>query len=104
EGGAVQPGSLVRLRKTGLQAKVLPKGGRWKAQVDIKGPELPVARADFIKPHLVNDLLQSVQLVSHQCHAPLPIVNAGRAGDELRNASGKLASDARVAAHQFFPW
>src|SRR6266487_5401910 len=82
--------------------QVLPKRRRWQPQVHVKGPELAVTRADFVKPHLVNDLFERVHLMSHQGHAPLPVVDASGASDELRNPPGEFTSHSRVAAHQLF--
>src|SRR5438046_10316380 len=80
--------------------QVLPQRLRWQSQVDVKRPEVAVAGTDFIKSHLVNNLLQRSHLVRHQRHAPFPVVNSSRAGDELGNAPGKLAPDPGVAPHQ----
>src|SRR5207237_209233 len=54
----------------------------------IEMPELCIHRADFVEAHLVNQLLEHHWIVGEQIHAPLPIIEADRAGDDLLDLSG----------------
>ena len=43
------------------QAEVGPELGRGESHIDKERPEIPVARADFVEPHLIDNLLERVQ-------------------------------------------
>lgn len=60
-----------------LKFQVFPKLRRLHPQVDVELAKVPIARADLIEAHFVNDLLNRVQLVGDQRHAPFPIIHAG---------------------------
>ena len=77
---------------------MIPERRRLQAEVDVEHPEVPVARADVIEAHFVNDLLERVDLMRHEGDAPFPVVDAGGTGDELGDATGVFAADPRVPA------
>ena len=62
--------------------------------------ELRVVGGHLVEAHLVDDLLERDRVVGEQRDAPLPVVEAGRAGDELQHPAGVGAADACVAGHQ----
>ena len=57
----------------------------------------------FVKAHFVDDGLNVGWIVREESYAPLPVVESGRAGDELTDAAGIGAADAHVAAHELAP-
>src|SRR5690349_9484697 len=91
---------LLRLRR--LQLQMRPEVIRLQAHIDIKRTELAIAGTHFVEAHFVNDLLQRVELVRHESHTPFPIVEPGRAGDQLADSASEFASNSRMAAHEFF--
>src|ERR1043166_8601800 len=85
-----------------LKVQMLPKFCRSHSHVDEEPAEFAVTCAHFVEAHFVNDFFQRIDLVRHERATPFPIVETGRAGNELRDASGVFASDASMAAHEFF--
>ena len=83
-------------RKPDTRARV----GRRQHEAGEERAELGVARRHRIEAHLVHDVLQRDRVVGEQRDAPLPVVEPGRAGDELQDAARVGAADARVAGHQ----
>src|SRR5262245_3230512 len=74
-----------------------------KTEIDVERPELAKPRTHLVETHLVNDLLERIDLVGDERHAPFPIIQPGRARDELRDTPGKFPTDAGVTAHELFP-
>ena len=64
--------------------------------------ELRELRTDFVETHFVDDRLDVRRRVRKERHAPLAVVETGRARDELAHATCVGAADARVAGHEFF--
>ena len=64
------------------------------------GPELGVVRRGLVEAHLVHTRLQVVGVHAEQRHAPLPVVEARRPGDELQDAASKGAAHRTVAEHE----
>src|SRR5262249_1100243 len=69
------------------------------AHADVKVPEKRINRADLIKPHLVNELLEHQRVVSKQINPPLPVVETDRTGDDLFYLAGVTAADQTVLVH-----
>src|SRR5207248_6270679 len=63
--------------------------------------EIRVVGTDAIKAHFVDDFLDLESVARKKRDAPLRIIKAGRAGDELFHFAGTLATNFGVAAHQF---
>src|SRR5213078_2857023 len=80
------PASPMLLRHFAVQKLAQTAPGA--AHADVEMPELCIHSADFVEAHLVNQLLEDQWIVGEQIHAPLPIVEADRAGDDLFDLSG----------------
>ena len=78
---------------------MFPQIFRIQAQIDVKLTKPTVPGAHFIKAHLVDNLFHRGHLFRHQGYAPLPIIDARAAGDQLTDPAGKLPSRGRVTAH-----
>ena len=52
-----------------------------------KRPENPIPRGHLIEPHLVDDVLDVLRIVTHQRDAPLPVRKPGRPGNQLDHAA-----------------
>src|SRR6185436_6955873 len=102
EAGHFSKANPASPRTSASQMQVPPDPRRWQTQVDVKGAELAVTGGDFVEPHLVNNLFERVYLMRHQRYAPLPVVDARRARDKLRNPPGKFAPHTRMSTHQLF--
>src|ERR1035438_1410285 len=64
--------------------------------------ELPKQRihsADFIKPHLVDQLLENHRVLGKQVHAPFPVVHPNRPGDDLLHHVAVPPPDQPVQVH-----
>ena len=59
--------------------------GRRELQADVEGPELRVPGRGLVEAHLVDQLLEDERVVGEQVDAPLPVVEADRARDHLRD-------------------
>src|SRR5438105_2374530 len=70
-----------------------------KLNADEEFSEVRVVGADFIEAHFVDDFLNLKGIARKKCDAPLGIIKAGRAGDELFHFAGKFAADLGMAAH-----
>src|SRR5438270_7597448 len=66
------------------------------ANADVKRAEQGIDGADLVEAHLVNQLLEDQRIVGEQVHAPLPIVESDRAGDDLLHSSCVAAADHAV--------
>src|SRR3954471_6411809 len=72
---------------------------RTAADADEELPEQRVDGADLVKPHLVDKFLELQRVVRKQVHAPLPIVKADGAGDDLLHLAGVAPADEPVRFH-----
>ena len=66
----------------------------------VEGPELGVAGRGLVEAHLVDAVLQVVGVDAEERHAPLLVVEPGRAGDDLEDAAGEGPPDLAVPEHQ----
>src|SRR5512141_1786140 len=69
------------------------------ANADHKGAESRVNRAYFVEAHFVDQLLEDQWIIGEKINAPLPIVEANRAGDDLLYLSSVPAADHSVFVH-----
>src|SRR5579871_3938409 len=65
----------------------------------IKRPEQSVNGADLVEAHLVYQFLKNQWIVSEQIYAPLPIVEANGAGDDLLYLACIAAANQPVLLH-----
>ena len=63
-------------------------------------PELRVERRRLVEPHRVHDLLEVVGVHGEERDAPLEVVDAGGAGDDLEHPAGELPPARAVRVHQ----
>src|SRR3990172_3718027 len=73
-------------------------GGR-EAQAYVEGAELTVHGARLIEAHLIDKLFEYQRVMGEEIHAPLPIIEADRAGNDLGHLPGVSPSDQTVLLH-----
>src|SRR4051812_5267496 len=71
------------------------------AEADEELAELGVLGAHFIEAHFVDDLADVEGVVREEGHAPLGVIEAGGAGDELEDFAVIGAAEPAVAGHEF---
>src|SRR5438105_725796 len=59
-----------------------------------------IERASLVETHFVDQLLEHQRLVRKQVHAPLPVVETNRPGNDLVHRARILSSNQAVLAHQ----
>jgi hypothetical protein len=74
--------------------------GGGAADADHERAELGVAGRGLVVAHRVDDVLEVGEVVGEQGHAPLPVVEPGRARDELQHPAGVGPAAAAVLVHQ----
>src|SRR3954464_2690632 len=82
-----------------LPGEKVPDLRRRAADANEELPEQRVDGADLVKAHLVDELLELQRVVRKQVHAPLPIVKADGAGNDLLHFAGVPAADESVRFH-----
>jgi len=72
---------------------------RREPPANVEGAELAVAGARFVVAHLVDDVLEVRRVLGEERHAPLPVVEADRGGDDLFHAAAELPAVFAVFLH-----
>src|SRR5438132_7423188 len=67
---------------------------------EVEATEEGVLRRTLVEPHRVDDVFQVGGVAGPEGHAPLPVVDPRRGGDELRDPAGEPHAAAAVLAHQ----
>src|SRR6185295_4931818 len=75
-----------------------------EAERHVELAELAVDGAAGVEAHFVDDVAHALQVAGEERYAPFPVVDAGRAGDELKDAAGEAAAGVGVAAHELLPF
>src|SRR3954453_16244560 len=96
---ARSPRAQTRLFFWKLPGEKVPDLRRRAADANEELPEQRVDSADLVKTHLVDELLELQRVVAEQIHAPLPIVEADGAGDDLLHLTGVAAANESVRFH-----
>src|SRR4029077_8363477 len=73
--------------------------GRRKAKPDEKGAKETIYSARFIVAHFVDEVFKDEGIVGEKIYAPLPIVEADGARDNLDDPPGIVPSDHAMLAH-----
>src|SRR5208283_2344217 len=73
------------------------------AHPDEKLSKRGILSANLIEAHFVDELLEHQRLGCKQIHAPLPIVEADGAGDNLLHLAGVAAADRAMLFHLPLP-
>src|SRR5262245_25626410 len=90
-------GGLLERRQ--LAAEQASQTGTGAAHADIEFSKERIDRADFVKAHLVDQALEDQRIVGEQVDAPLPVVEADRAGDDLLHRPGITAAHQPMLFH-----
>src|SRR5882672_6499782 len=88
---------LFQLRQLSVEQRVDLLGRA--TQSDVELPEQGVDGADVVEAHFVDQLLEDQRVVGEKVDAPLPIVEADGAGDDLLYFSSVTAADHAMFAH-----
>src|ERR1035441_7642919 len=95
--GRPRPGGRARRRASAPQLRRGPQprgqasGGQ--LQADEKRSEEGVDGAYFVETHFVNQLFEDQRVFGKQVDAPLPVVKADRAADDLAHVAGVAAAN-----------